>query len=115
MLKMLRTSIIVRSKQAWKLVVGFTLLAVGFAVMVLGVQGGEAPGKAELALVGMVIIGSGGVWACLSIRCRVCGMRWLWSAVRNEDHRQWLNWLMAQRVCPRCGDDATTASSSGRS
>jgi hypothetical protein len=98
-------SVVIRSRQVWKLVVGFAVLTVGFGVMVYGVQGGRTQGSFELAMTGVLLALAGVAWACLSIRCRACGMRWLWFAVKTQDRHAWLQWLLSQRVCPSCGND----------
>jgi hypothetical protein len=99
------STLISKSGQAWKLVLGLCGSGLTFAVMVYGVRGGSAPGNVELAMGSAVLGLSVMAITCLSIRCRKCGMRWLWAAVRYQSHLQWFNWLVAQRTCPRCGDD----------
>ena len=98
-------SLILRSGQGWKLLAGGTALVIGFGGMVFGLQELREPRGIAFALGGMAIGILAMVLTCLLIRCETCGMRWVWAAVRNQDHQQWVNWLVAQRVCPRCGYD----------
>ena len=37
-----------------------------------------------------------------TIRCPVCGNRWIWRAARQRSP-PWLTWLRAQQTCPACG------------
>ncbi|HET6332844.1 MAG TPA: hypothetical protein VFG30_06500 [Polyangiales bacterium] len=100
---MFQRSVIGRTGQSWKLGAGLLLMVFGFAVMILGLQRLEAPNGFAITLSG---IGAGlgaAALACLAIRCPSCRMRWLWAAVKNEEQLQWVNWLRAQRACPRCG------------
>ena len=41
--------------------------------------------------------------ACISIRCPTCGSRWFWRAMSTQPSGNWLNWLVAQKGCPKCG------------
>ena len=101
----LRGSILEKSNQTWKLVGGLASMAFGFAVMIFGLAHLERPQGFTITLVGMAVDLGAGIAAALSIRCPSCGARWLWLAVRTQEHSRWLNWLSAQAVCPRCGDD----------
>jgi hypothetical protein len=102
---MLGNSLIQKSRQSWKVVVGFAVVLLGFLVMAYGLGRLEKPAGVTFALGGMATDIVAFISMIVSIRCRACGMRWLWAAVKNQDQLQWSNWLLAQRVCPRCGDD----------
>ena len=102
---MLNSSLIQKSRQSWKLIVGFAMVLLGFVVMAYGLSRLEEPGGVAFALGGMATDIVAFIMMSVSICCRACGMRWLWAAMKNQDQLQWLNWLLAQRVCPRCGDD----------
>jgi len=43
-----------------------------------------------------------GVFACISIRCPKCGLRWVWHAVSNKDMNQWIPWVLSFEECPKC-------------
>ena len=100
---MLKDSLVAKTGQTWKLAVGVFGLLTGFVTMLFGLSR-LSHGGVLYALSGLVLGVATAVAACISVRCCHCGMRWLWAAVRNQDQLQWLNWLLAQRVCPRCGD-----------
>ncbi|HEY6881550.1 MAG TPA: hypothetical protein VI299_26170, partial [Polyangiales bacterium] len=91
---MLRDSVLVRSGQLWKFNVGFAVLMLSFGAMVYGIQGGDVSWRIELAM-GAPLVGllAGGL-TCYAIRCHACGMRWLWAAVRYQDHSTWVTWLL---------------------
>jgi hypothetical protein len=108
--RILRGSIIEKSNQTWKLVGGLALLASGFSVMVVGLARLEHSTGFALTLLGMALGLGAAIATTLSIRCPACGARWLWLAVNTQEHLQWLNWLSAQHVCPRCGGDPTRRS-----
>lgn len=74
----------------------------GFAAMVWGLRQTEAPAGLGLTFTGIVVDLGAAVVTCLSIRCPHCGMRWIWIAVKSQEHLRWINWLIAQRVCPGC-------------
>jgi hypothetical protein len=108
---MTSTSLIQKSRQSWKLFVGFAGVFLGFSAMVYGLNRLEDPLGMSLTLGGMALDLVAFVSMCVSIHCRACGMRWLWAAVKNQEHLQWVNWLRTQHVCPRCGDDPSVISS----
>jgi hypothetical protein len=101
----LNESLIQKSRQFWKLLVGLGFVFAGFFVMAYGLSDLESVMGVNLALIGMATGLMAFALMLISIHCPECGMRWLWAAVRNADHLQWFNWLVAQRVCPRCGHD----------
>jgi hypothetical protein len=100
---MFKESLVAKSGQTWKLGLGLSGILAGSGIMFVGLSRLRVGGT-PYALTGMALGVVAGIAACVSIRCSKCGMRWLWAAVRNQDQLQWLNWLLAQRVCPRCGD-----------
>lgn len=102
----LRHSIVGKTGQSWKLGLGLTFLLIGFATMVTGLQRLQQPNGFETCLTGIAIGLSAFAGTCAAVRCRSCGMRWLWAAMKGQEQLQWLNWLAAQRTCPRCGADA---------
>jgi hypothetical protein len=103
--KMLKDSLIVKSKQAWKLAVAFAGLALSFTAMVIGLRGGRAGGSMALVLGGALSAILVLALASFAVRCRACGMHWLWAAIRHQEHSGWVTWLLTLRACPQCGDD----------
>ena len=57
-------------------------------------------------LFGTVLIISSLVFAVVSIKCPVCGSRWLWLALYKKHDEGWYDWLAAQSACPICGYEA---------
>lgn len=94
-------SLVGDSGQAWKFHVGFVAMMAAFLVMVIGVRDGSL----GTTLVGATAGLGAAAAACLSIQCPRCKTKWLWTAVRTQDHRQWLAWLQQQRTCPKCGHE----------
>lgn len=43
-----------------------------------------------------------GIFACTSIRCPECRLKWVWHAVSKKDVNQWIPWLLSFEKCPRC-------------
>jgi hypothetical protein len=101
-------SVIQKSRQVWKIVAGWIGVFAGGIALVGGIQGEGNPTIA----IGGILLGLGSFVAmCLSIRCHRCGARWLWMAVSQQKHLHWWNWLVAQTVCSKCGDDPAVSSS----
>jgi hypothetical protein len=40
--------------------------------------------------------------ASISIRCEVCGTRWLWLAIKNRWNKDWDEWILKLEECPIC-------------
>ena len=106
---MFRNSIVQESGQLWKLVAGLLSLSIGFLIMVYGLRNLRGPDGFTFTFVGMVIGICAFVAMCRAISCPACGMRWLWAAMKTQEQSQWLHWLRAQRVCPRCGHNPMSA------
>lgn len=62
---------------------------------------GTAP---EWTVLVSVIFGLGAlVFGSLAVRCPDCGARWVWIAISERDHNEWLPWLLTLAACPKCG------------
>jgi hypothetical protein len=101
---MLTESLIHRSRQSWKVVLGFATFSVAFVFMIWGEQFSTKFGF-QLEIGGMLACLTALALIAATVRCKECGMRWVWDAVRHQKHSHWVNWLILQRVCPRCGYD----------
>lgn len=102
---MFERSIVVRSGQLWKLLVGFALtsagpISVGVALKYSSEIDAGTFGPLVLGGLGASIIGM--CFLALSIRCPKCGARWFWQAVSKQDSGKWLLWLMGRDRCPDC-------------
>ena len=95
-------SVVAKSGQAWKLVAGGSVLVIAGCVLAWGLWGGGSTKIAAWALL-VGLLSMPATW--FALRCPKCGARWLWMAVSKQKSLQWLDWLYAQKVCPRCGHD----------
>ena len=91
------------SGQTWKLLVGFVVMLAGFVTAACGVLDPGSAAGLELAWTGVGIGAAALAVTCWSVRCPSCGTRWLWTALQHQSARVWIEWLLAQSVCPRCG------------
>ena len=95
---MFEKSVVRLSGQWWKLVVSGLLVIVGVVGLVF-FPSLLSGGREKLALYFLVVafvFGLGAlVFACVSLRCPSCRARWVWAAVSQRDHREWLmySWL----------------------
>jgi hypothetical protein len=99
------SSLLRSSGQTWKVAVCLAGVAMGIVMMGYGLAESRANEHSKLTLVGVALGFGALVLASWSVRCKACGMRWMWAALREQSCARWLNWLLAQCVCPRCGDD----------
>jgi endogenous inhibitor of DNA gyrase (YacG/DUF329 family) len=51
------------------------------------------------------------VAACIAVRCPSCGMSLVWHAVSKKPFGAWLEWLLTETTCPKCGFTVTAATS----
>ena len=99
---MFANSIVARTGQAWKFWLGFIWQALGAIAMWGGLQWHPVP---WLVLGGLATTILATIFQWSAIRCRRCGARWLWMAVRTQKASMWFRWLRQQAKCPRCGYD----------
>lgn len=103
------------SKQEWKLYSSFIGFILAAGMMLYGIKqtttGTEASVDLTLySLVAEIIVG---IFACISIRCPECKLKWVWHAVSKKDANQWVPWLLSFEECPQCasvteGKDVST-------
>ena len=96
------SSIVVKTRQAWKLYLGSVLTIICGIAMFKGFQGAGNP---ILAVGGMVVGLATFVGTWFTIRCPNCRAPWVWMAVSAKKHNQWAEWLYALKACPKCGYD----------
>jgi len=100
-------SLLSKTKQSWKFKAMFVALMLAAASMAYGqLHIGSLSSSAFFYLVaGGAFLGVAAfAFACVSIKCPVCGSKWLWQAVSGQGHKDWLFWLHSQSVCPNCGE-----------
>ena len=98
-------SIYVVSGQAWKIAVAGIALLAGLVVSLASWL--ELPPVADLGIIGalsttILVLGSL-AFAAWAVRCPTCDARWVWIAVSERDHGEWLPWALGLEFCPRCG------------
>ena len=87
------------SEQDWKLFACIIGVLIGGGVMLYGVRGDKSVAFILSAIAMEIAVG---IFACTSIRCPDCGLRWVWYAVSKTDMNQWLTWLVSFERCPGC-------------
>lgn len=108
-------SLIRNSRQTWKLALGLLVMLGGFALTGYALLWlSRSPRSLELAVSGMLTGLLALLATCWSICCPACDARWMWTALSQHDCLHWLDWLLAQHVCPRCGESPTSSQAGGR-
>ena len=96
------------TKQEWKLYSSFFGFLICAGGMFYGInqmqEGGNLPFFIDLFSVTAGILV--GFFACTSIRCPECNLKWVWHAVSKKDVNQWIPWLLSFESCPRCESTA---------
>jgi phage FluMu protein Com len=104
---MTNNSKIRESKQEWKLYSSFIGFVIAGGVMFYGIKQTTAGTGTSVdlilySLVAEIIIVT---FACLSIRCPECKLKWVWHAVFKKDANQWVPWLLSFEKCPQCASE----------
>ena len=89
---MMKDSVITRSAQMWKLLLGVTLLLAGSLLPLV-----KSIGMSWT--VGTIIAGLGYAFALIYVRCPACKQRWLWQATLNAELYAP---LFRHSECPSC-------------
>jgi hypothetical protein len=87
-----------KTNQLWKLNLAFVIAII--AILVLDFAEIYWGPKAYLIL--GVPVGVAFVMACVSIRCEICGTRWLWVAIKSRWNKDWEEWILGLEECPVC-------------
>ncbi len=103
-------SVIARSNQSWKLILGLILLVGGAVtdaiVSFIAHSHGSAVDNSRrynLQAVSVALAAAGFVYLCVGIRCPRCGTRWIWMAVTGKLNPKALDTLLTLERCPTCG------------
>ncbi|MDD2899336.1 MAG: hypothetical protein PHI31_11560 [Desulfuromonadaceae bacterium] len=92
------------TKQEWKLFSSFFGLLTCAGGMFYGINQMQVVGSLPV-YIDLISIAAGmcvGIFACTSIRCPECRLKWVWHAVTKKEVNQWVPWLLSFEVCPRC-------------
>ena len=87
-----------KTNQLWKLYLVFAIAII--PLLVIEFAGAFFGLKAHLIL--GVPVGAAFVVACVSIRCEICGTRWLWMAIKDRWNKDWDEWVLRLEECPVC-------------
>lgn len=102
-----------KTRQETKLIVGVLVVPLaGITAFVAGLERWiPFSNEWQLAfLVGGPLLAAGAIArTAWSIRCRECGARPLWQAMRERGAGTWLTWLRSQTRCPVCGNDGAVS------
>ena len=101
-------SVIARSHQIWKVVLGVTLLVTGSGAgfVVTYMVASHLPNVNHwygLQVLGMVVGAAGFIYLCIGTRCPTCGAKWIWMGVTGKLNPASLDTLLTLECCPRCG------------
>lgn len=104
-----RRSIILQSRQLWKVIAGLLLLIIGAAVGVavsfipyLRTEAAVSGRFNSLQAISTVAAVAGFVYLCMGVRCPRCGAKWVWMAVNGKLGAGSLDALVTLDRCPTC-------------
>ena len=95
-------SIIKTSGQWPKLVAFFVGNMIGGVLIFAAVRDFQAEAGPWLFLIGMGLTITSFFFGVLAIRCPRCKARWLWQALSQQKHSEWLPHLLSHSRCPAC-------------
>jgi len=100
-------NVISKTGQSWKFKAMFVVLVISGVSMVYGKMNIDTLSSESFfyfvaggALIGLLSF----VFACVSIKCPICGSKWFWSAVSGKGDKEWLFWLNSLSSCPKYGE-----------
>ena len=102
------------ASQQWKLRAAFAMVLVAGALMWFDMPIGEFLGLSRYTptLIGTFLGLATLVSASLAIRCPNCRLSLVWFALSKKSTGSWLNWLLDEDTCPRCGHKPKTQGAS---
>lgn len=89
------SSVVARTGQMWKVVLGGAALLTGSFAPLLSTSGLSWTSGTVLAIVGYAFV-------CLAVRCPRCGSRWFWQAALDASV---YGRVFRRAVCPACEHD----------
>jgi predicted RNA-binding Zn-ribbon protein involved in translation (DUF1610 family) len=105
-----RRSVIAKSDQVWKVVVGLIFLIGGgvtdATVTLLAYSHGPLANNGQLynvQAISTVLAALGFGYLCTRIRCPQCGAKWIWMGVTGKLNPKSLDTLLTLERCPKCG------------
>jgi hypothetical protein len=102
-------SVIKKTGQWWKLVLGFVgiLLGGGLNFYSYYLMGASTSTRDDWVIfaIGGIFLGLGSfAFLCIFIKFPDCCSRWFWKSVSTKDHRHYLMHALGHSVCPDCID-----------
>jgi len=93
------------TNQQWKLRAAFAMVLIASAFMWFDSPIADFLGLPRYTprLIGALLDLATLVSASLAIRCPNCRLSLVWFALSKKANDSWLNWLMDEDTCPRCG------------
>ena len=113
---MFENSIIAKTGQMWKLLLGILVVGGGAVIMFWGIASlSRTEGFAPVPFIfsGMLLVVIGFGFIALAVRCPRCGARWCLRSMSQKDAGIWFAWLMAQTNCPWCTEESNAQPGSG--
>ena len=104
-------SILYRTQQSWKLTVaagGIIISGVLVTLSLIRINLPPTRVSQQLGIVGGLVSLLSFAFPLATIRCPKCGSHWLWRATMQKEIN-WRQWLLSQRVCPKCQSPCSTA------
>lgn len=107
-------SIITKTRQGWKCLLGLAGTTIGGLITLFNVAGAlqwiEEDTRMIFILIGIGLVLISFALLMLGIRCPDCGARWAWIAARTRSHSDWIAWLFSLQHCPKCGPPKSAGS-----
>jgi uncharacterized membrane-anchored protein len=102
---MFDNSIIKKTRQMWKLKLGFSLTLLGAVALFGGIGILNKPPTAmnAILIIGGLVVGlSSFIFLIVAIRCPHCRAPWFWQGISGHSSSNWLAWLISRAECPKC-------------
>jgi hypothetical protein len=95
-----------------KLIVGSTVLAVSALLALFPDTVSRLIGMSSwsVELVGAIVFVVLLYWLAHGLKCPGCGVNLFWYGLGHAKSGNWLDWLLKQSACPKCGYRATEES-----
>jgi hypothetical protein len=92
-----------------KLLVGVAILACSSIVVLFSSLIGDRAGVEPWMLKGggLLLFSLTLFVVARGLKCKQCGTSLLWYAMARAGNANWLDWLLKQRACPKCGSTDT--------
>ncbi len=109
-LGMFDNSVIRRTGQWWKVLLGFWGVGLSGALMIAGIVLGLEFGHESSWFMIMTIVGTFlglgfFVFLCASVKCPDCGVKWYWAAASKKHAKGWDRHVLLLSTCPACNGE----------